>query len=207
MVVLLPKFAWCIAHLGSDGNWWIKEVSEDRNWDFEIPSLLSPEQVKQVLGQSKAELEELREQISMYQNMEDTMKSSLSSAQRTADKVLENAYHEADLITRRAQLQADKEVSVALRDSERQLVANRRKAESVLTEAQEEAERSLQKADEAKARVKEYAAQIRSMLVEQLELLERDPALQTDETERRKTVHQPTSDDLYADLPYDNDSY
>ncbi len=57
MVVLLPKFAWCIAHLGSDGNWWIKEVSEDRNWDFEIPSLLSPEQVKQVLGQSKAELE------------------------------------------------------------------------------------------------------------------------------------------------------
>ena len=57
MVVLLPKFAWCIAHLGSEGNWWIKEVSEDRNWDFEIPSLLSPEQVKQVLKQSKAELE------------------------------------------------------------------------------------------------------------------------------------------------------
>ena len=57
MVVLLPKFAWCIAHLGSDGNWWIKEVSEDRNWDFEIPSLLSPDQIKQVLGQSKAELE------------------------------------------------------------------------------------------------------------------------------------------------------
>jgi len=57
MVVLLPKFAWCIAHLGSDGNWWIKEVSEDRNWDFEIPSLLSPEQVKQVLKQSKAKLE------------------------------------------------------------------------------------------------------------------------------------------------------
>lgn len=57
MVVLLPKFAWCIAHLGSDGHWWIKEVSEDRNWDFEIPSLLSPEQVKQVLRQSKAELE------------------------------------------------------------------------------------------------------------------------------------------------------
>ena len=57
MVVLLPKFAWCIAHLGSEGNWWIKEVSEDRNWDFEIPSLLSPEQVKQVLKQSKAKLE------------------------------------------------------------------------------------------------------------------------------------------------------
>ena len=57
MVVLLPKFAWCIAHLGSEGNWWIKEVSEDRNWDFEIPSLLSPEQVKQVLKQSKTELE------------------------------------------------------------------------------------------------------------------------------------------------------
>ena len=57
MVVLLPKFAWCIAHLGSDGNWWIKEVSEDRNWNFEIPSLLSPDQIKQVLGQSKAELE------------------------------------------------------------------------------------------------------------------------------------------------------
>ena len=57
MVVLLPKFAWCIAHLGNDGNWWIKEVSEDRNWDFEIPSLLSPDQIKQVLGQSKAELE------------------------------------------------------------------------------------------------------------------------------------------------------
>lgn len=57
MVVLLPKFAWCIAHLGSDGNWWIKEVSEDRNWDFDVPSLLSPEQVKQILGRSKAELE------------------------------------------------------------------------------------------------------------------------------------------------------
>ena len=57
MVVLLPKFAWCIAHLGSDGNWWIKEVSEDRNWDFEIPSLLSPAQAQKVLKQSKAELE------------------------------------------------------------------------------------------------------------------------------------------------------
>ena len=57
MVVLLPKFAWCIAHLGSDGNWWIKEVSEDRNWDFEIPSLLSPDQVQKVLKKSKAELE------------------------------------------------------------------------------------------------------------------------------------------------------
>lgn len=57
MVVLLPKFAWCIAHLGSDGNWWVKEVSEDRNWDFEIPSLLSPAQIQKVLRQSKAELE------------------------------------------------------------------------------------------------------------------------------------------------------
>lgn len=57
MVVLLPKFAWCIAHLGSDGNWWIKEVSEDRNWDFEVPSLLSPEQIQAILKQSKAELE------------------------------------------------------------------------------------------------------------------------------------------------------
>lgn len=57
MIVLLPKFAWCIAHLGSDGNWWIKEVSEDRNWDFEIPSLLSPAQIQKVLRQSKAELE------------------------------------------------------------------------------------------------------------------------------------------------------
>jgi hypothetical protein len=57
MVVLLPKFAWCIAHLGSEGNWWIKEVSEDRNWDFDVPSLLSPEQIKQFLKQSKTELE------------------------------------------------------------------------------------------------------------------------------------------------------
>ena len=57
MVVLLPKFAWCIAHLGSDGNWWIKEVSEDLNWDFEIPSFLSPAQIQKVLRQSKAELE------------------------------------------------------------------------------------------------------------------------------------------------------
>ena len=57
MVVLLPKFAWCIAHLGNDGNWWIKEVSEDRNWNFEIPSLLSPAQVQKILRQSKTELE------------------------------------------------------------------------------------------------------------------------------------------------------
>lgn len=57
MVVLLPKFAWCIVHLGNDGNWWIKEVSEDRNWDFDVPSLLSPEQIKQLLKQSRAKLE------------------------------------------------------------------------------------------------------------------------------------------------------
>lgn len=56
MVVLLPTFAWCIAHLGNDGNWWIKEVSEDRNWDFEVPSLLSPDQTKSVLEQSEKEL-------------------------------------------------------------------------------------------------------------------------------------------------------
>lgn len=57
MIVLLPKFAWCIAHLGNDGNWWIKEVSEDRNWDFEIPSILSPAQIQKILRQSRAELE------------------------------------------------------------------------------------------------------------------------------------------------------
>ena len=157
------------------------------------------------LKQNEEELEELREQVSMYQDMEDTMKSSLSSAQRTADKVLENAYHEADLITRRAQLQADKEVSVALRDSERQLVANRRKAEQILAEAQKEAERWMEQADAAKKRVRECGDQIRSMLVDQLDLLERDPALQTDDTEEKPQVKKTVSDDLYAGLPYEKD--
>ena len=56
MVVLLSNFAWCTARLGKDGNWWIKEVSEEQNWDFEVPGFLSPEQIKKVFKQSESEL-------------------------------------------------------------------------------------------------------------------------------------------------------
>ena len=126
------------------------------------------------LARSRHEVETLQEQIAMFQVMEDTMKSSLSSAQRTADKVLENAHREAELITRRAQLQADKEVSMALRESEKQLAANRREAENLVANARKEAEIAMQQADQAREKVAEYGARVRIALEAQMAILSGD---------------------------------
>ncbi|MGI6004865.1 MAG: DivIVA domain-containing protein [Christensenellales bacterium] len=130
------------------------------------------------LQRARQEIAALQEQNAMFQVMEETMKTSLSSTQQTADKVLENAHREAELIIRRAQLQADKEVSLALRESERQLAANKREAEGVIARAQKEAEIAVAQAEQAKTRIAEYGARVRIALEAQMAILSGDKLFQ-----------------------------
>jgi cell division initiation protein len=123
---------------------------------------------------ARREVEAMQEQVAMFQVMEETMKTSLTSAQQTAEKVLENAHREAELITRRAQLQADKEVSIALRESEKQLAANKQEAEAMLAKAQQDAELAMEQAEQARERIAEYGTRVRIALEAQMAILTGD---------------------------------
>src|SRR6202165_1454387 len=59
----------------------------------------------------EAENGDLRERISHFKSMEESLQSTLLLAQRTADEVKAAAHKEADLIRQEARLQAQREVS------------------------------------------------------------------------------------------------
>lgn len=100
----------------------------------------------------------LREQLELseqrlleYRNLEETLNRTLLTAQETADQVKANAKKEAELIIQEARLQA-----------ERLIEAGKVKAQRLLAENEE-----LQK------RTDQLRAQMRSLLLTQLELLDR----------------------------------
>lgn len=49
MTVVAPKLSWCIVRLGSDFNWWVKEISDPVHWDLDYLSILDPKQVSYLL--------------------------------------------------------------------------------------------------------------------------------------------------------------
>jgi cell division initiation protein len=59
----------------------------------------------------EAEIADLRERISHFKAMEESLHSTLLLAQRTADEVKAAAHKEADLIRQEARLQAEREIS------------------------------------------------------------------------------------------------
>jgi cell division initiation protein len=101
----------------------------------------------------QAEIAELRERLSHFKTMEESLQSTLLLAQRTADEVKAAAHKEADLIKQEARLTAEREIS-ALSDR--------------IYEAQREAQRHQDTAEKAKS-------ELRSLLMSHLSLIERTP--------------------------------
>ncbi|HVS46982.1 MAG TPA: DivIVA domain-containing protein [Verrucomicrobiae bacterium] len=101
----------------------------------------------------EAEIADLKERISHFKAMEESLQNTLVLAQRTADEVKASAHKEADLIRLQARVAADKEV-VHYNDA--------------IAEARREHQRTLEESEKAKS-------EIRSLLMTHMALLERTP--------------------------------
>jgi len=99
----------------------------------------------------EAEISDLRERISHFKAMEESLQNTLLLAQRTADEVKANAHKEADLIRHEARIGVEKEIaSLADRASD----------------ARREHQRAVETAEKAKH-------ELRSLLMTHLSLLDR----------------------------------
>ena len=101
----------------------------------------------------QGEIADLRERLSHFKAMEESLQSTLLLAQRTADEVKAAAHKEADLIKQQARLEAQREIST-LADQ--------------IYESQREAQRHQDTAEKAKS-------ELRSLLMSHLAILERTP--------------------------------
>jgi cell division initiation protein len=102
----------------------------------------------------QGEIAELRERLSHFKTMEESLQSTLLLAQRTADEVKAAAHKEADLIKQEARLVAEREVSGL---------------SARIEESRREAQRHQDTAQKAKS-------ELRSLLMSHLSLIERTPA-------------------------------
>ncbi len=101
----------------------------------------------------QGEIAELRERLSHFKTMEESLQSTLLLAQRTADEVKAAAHKEADLIKQEARLTAEREVSGL---------------SARIEESRREAQRHQDTAEKAKS-------ELRSLLMSHLSLIERTP--------------------------------
>jgi cell division initiation protein len=99
----------------------------------------------------EAEISDLRERISHFKAMEESLQNTLLLAQRTADEVKANAHKEADLIRHEARISVEREFASY---GDRTL------------EARREHQRALETAEKAKS-------ELRSILMTHLALLDR----------------------------------
>jgi len=99
----------------------------------------------------QAEIADLKERISHFKAMEESLQNTLVLAQRTADEVKASAHKEADLIKEQARLAAEREISTFTESA---------------AEARREHQRALDSAEKAKS-------ELRSLLMTHLALLER----------------------------------
>jgi cell division initiation protein len=102
----------------------------------------------------EAEIADLRERISHFKSMEQSLQQTLLLAQRTADEVKAAAHKEADLIRQEARLHAERQIA-DLGDR--------------ISEARREFQRALDTAAAAKS-------ELRSLLMSHLSLIDRAPA-------------------------------
>ncbi len=102
----------------------------------------------------EAEIADLRERISHFKAMEESLQHTLLLAQRTADEVKANAHKEADLIRAEARMSVEKEIA-SLSDR--------------ASEARRDHQRALETADQARS-------ELRSLLMTHLALLDRGEA-------------------------------
>ena len=101
----------------------------------------------------EAEIADLRERISHFKAMEESLQNTLLLAQRTADEVKASAHKEADLIKHEARVAVEKEIASYGDRS---------------NEARREHQRAVETAEKAKS-------ELRSLLMTHLSLLERTP--------------------------------
>lgn len=102
----------------------------------------------------EAEIADLRERISHFKAMEESLQNTLILAQRTADEVKAAAHKEADLIKAQAKMEAEKEIASLVERTE---------------DAKREHQRSVETAEKARS-------ELRSLLMTHLALLERVPS-------------------------------
>ncbi|HEY9179475.1 MAG TPA: DivIVA domain-containing protein [Candidatus Baltobacteraceae bacterium] len=119
----------------------------------------------------QAEINDLKERISHFKAMEESLQNTLVLAQRTADEVKASAHKEADLIKEQARIAAEREIAS-------------------FTESAADARREHQRAIEAAEKAK---SELRSLLTTHLALLERTPVtngpVEIEETPDRITVY------------------
>jgi cell division initiation protein len=123
----------------------------DQFLDELIESLEDEAQEKAAL---EAEMADLRERISHFKAMEESLQNTLILAQRTADEVKATAHKEADLIKRQAKMEAEKEIASLVDRTD---------------EAKREYQRAFENAEKARS-------ELRSLLMTHLALLERASA-------------------------------
>ncbi len=101
----------------------------------------------------EADIADLKERISHFKAMEESLQSTLLLAQRTADEVKASAHKEADLIKQEARVASDREIANLGDRTE---------------ESRREAQRAHENAEKAKS-------ELRSLLLTHLSLLDRAP--------------------------------
>ncbi len=116
----------------------------------------------------EAEIADLRERISHFKAMEESLQNTLLLAQRTADEVKASAHKEADLIKEQARLASEREIATY---------------NDAILEVRREHQRAIEAAEKAKS-------ELRSVLMTHLSLLENShpPAAPAEPV---AAVHQP----------------
>jgi len=102
----------------------------------------------------QAEIADLKERVSHFKSMEESLQNTLVLAQRTADEVKASAHKEADLIRAEARMAAEREVN---------------SHGDAAAEARREHQRAIEAAEKAKS-------ELRSLLATHLALLDKTPA-------------------------------
>jgi cell division initiation protein len=104
----------------------------------------------------EAEIADLKERVSHFKAMEESLQNTLVLAQRTADEVKASAHKEADLIREQARLAGDREIA-GYNDA--------------IADVRREHQRAVEAAEKARS-------ELRSLLMTHLALLERSDARQ-----------------------------
>ena len=105
----------------------------------------------QHIAAHQAEINDLKERISHFKAMEESLQNTLVLAQRTADEVKASAHKEADLIKEQARIAAEREIATFTESA---------------SDARREHQRALDSAEKARS-------ELRSLLMTHLALLER----------------------------------
>jgi cell division initiation protein len=100
----------------------------------------------------EADVADLKERISHFKTMEESLQNTLLLAQRTADEVKASAHKEADLIREQARLQGEREIA-SYNDS--------------ISEVRREQQRAIEASEKARS-------ELRSLLMTHLSLLEKE---------------------------------